>query len=168
VFHDFDVDRQHLTDERDEACAEVEQLRAVLRRIASGVGALTVAEQRLVADAVASGEEPNPARVLARYALADEYETHVTEPCPTVPVELAGRIVHLDAGVAPLVLALNRVPGVQTVWSCEGHPQSRIDPRAYVEVECEGVRFRIEVERERLAALTKLVERRGASSARGG
>lgn len=29
---------------------------------------------------------------------------------------------HIEPGIAPLCAALNRVPEVRTIWSCEGHP----------------------------------------------
>jgi hypothetical protein len=40
--------------------------------------------------------------------------------------------VDIDAGIAPLVEALNGVPGIVTTVSCEGHPESPHDKRAYV------------------------------------
>ena len=48
----------------------------------------------------------------------DDSVTHAWE---TVPVSV---IVDADRGIAPLVTALNKIPGVRTFASCEGHPHS--------------------------------------------
>jgi len=39
----------------------------------------------------------------------------------TVPVDV---VADVDRGIAPLVAALNKIPGVRTFASCEGHPHS--------------------------------------------
>jgi hypothetical protein len=160
-----DMDRLHLIDERDEARADNRLLRAALRRIGAGAGALTVEERLYASRLASSGETHDAARVIARFALAvngeateDADEDHLIEPCPTVALELNGHIEQIDAGIAPLVEVLNRVRGARTAWSCEGHPRS-VDPRAWVSLEYEGVGFDIYVERDRLADLTQLVER---------
>lgn len=56
----------------------------------------------------------------------------------TVPVSVT---VDVDRGIAPLVEAFNRVPGVRTFASCEGHPHSDIEKRGYVMlyIEPEGI-----------------------------
>ena len=47
----------------------------------------------------------------------------------TVPIRCW---VDVDAGIAPLVIALNELPGCRTFYSCSGHPDSEGDTRAYV------------------------------------
>ena len=49
---------------------------------------------------------------------ADDSVAHAWD---TVPVSV---IVDADRGIAPLVTALNKIPGVRTFASCEGHPHS--------------------------------------------
>lgn len=70
---------------------------------------------------------------------------HLVEPCPTVPVQIGEGTRDIDAGVAPLVERLNRVPGIRTVSSCEGHPLSPHDQRAYVAFMLGGVDVELRV-----------------------
>jgi hypothetical protein len=68
---------------------------------------------------------------------------HRVEPCPTVELHFDGQVEHVDAGIATLVDALNRLPGIRTVGSCEGHPWSPCDTRAYVGIAYYGVDIEI-------------------------
>lgn len=36
-----------------------------------------------------------------------------------VAIEIGGKMVEIDVGIAPLVATLNRLPGVATIWSCQ-------------------------------------------------
>lgn len=53
----------------------------------------------------------------------------------TIPVQVT---VDIDRGIAPLVQVLNRIPGVRTYASCEGHPSSPTNRRAYVTLSYRG------------------------------
>ena len=47
-------------------------------------------------------------------------------------VAVAVVIQGVDRGIAPLVEALSRIPGVQTIASCQGRPHSLYETRAHV------------------------------------
>jgi hypothetical protein len=121
------MDRQHLMDERDEGRDANRLLRDAPRRIAQGARVLTFEEQLHASLVAASDQETDPARVIARCGLRindgnadeDHEDDHLVVPCPTVALELSGRVVQIDVGIAPLVEALNGVPGLTTIWSCE-------------------------------------------------
>jgi hypothetical protein len=53
----------------------------------------------------------------------------VTHAWNTEPVAV---IVDVDQGIAPLIKAFNKIPGVRTFASCEGHPHSKEMTDAYV------------------------------------
>ncbi len=36
-----------------------------------------------------------------------------------VAIEIGGKMVEIDVGIAPLVATVNRLPGVATIWSCK-------------------------------------------------
>lgn len=55
-----------------------------------------------------------------------------------IEMSIGGELLCIDAGIAPLVEALNQLPGVRTLASCEGHPHSQYDRRAYVMFEWQG------------------------------
>jgi hypothetical protein len=164
-----EIDRLHLIDERDEARRDLRHARVALRRIASNDHALTAEEQRYAAIVGLSGETTDPAQLIARCAIAvtagneddtdaeASSEDHRVEPCPTVELELNGRVERIDAGIAPLVQAMNRLPGVRTRFSCEGHPRSNFERWAWVAFDYRGLRLEIVVEPHQAAALTELV-----------
>jgi hypothetical protein len=62
-------------------------------------------------------------------ALAGVMDESVEHSWNTVPVQVW---VDIDREVAPLVVALNRIPGLRTFASCQGHLGSKDDTRAYV------------------------------------
>jgi hypothetical protein len=164
-----EIDRVNLTDERDQARRDLRHLRTALRRIASGPHALTAEERKYSSIAVLSNDALDPAKVIALCALAitDDYaddgeevagsEDHRVEPCPTIELELDGRVERIDASIAPLVQALNRLGGLRTLFSCEGHPSSNFERRASVALEYGGVRIEILVEPNKISALSELV-----------
>lgn len=162
-----DIERMRLADERDEAQRDLQVAQAALRRIATGADTLTNDEQRCASTLGLPGDTTDPALVIARCALAitggedgpeePVHGPHRVEPCPTVPLELDGKVVSIDAGIAPLVLAMNKLPGVRTLWSCEGHPYSALERRPYVVFEYGGHRLEILVEADQLGSFSDLV-----------
>lgn len=48
-------------------------------------------------------------------------------------------LVDVDRLIAPLVIAFNAIPKVRTAFSCQGHPHSEFNKRAYVGLDYVGM-----------------------------
>ncbi len=177
--HFDEIDKLHLTDQRDEARHDLRRARASLRRIASNETALTAEELRYASIVGPPADAAVPVQLIAQCALAvtagNEVDTaeaemssedHRVEPCPTVDLEIEGRIEHIDAGIAPLVQAINRMPGVRTRFSCEGHPRSNFERRAWVAMDYHGITLEVLVEPGQINALAELLSTRTSGSPR--
>lgn len=76
----------------------------------------------------------------------------------TVAVEVRpGVVENIDKGIAPLVLALLRIPGVETFASCEGHPHSRVDARAYVMFAWRGLQLDVRLPPDQIELATSVL-----------
>ncbi len=65
-------------------------------------------------------------------SVAHAHDTTLVEVTPSV-------FANIDMGIAPLVRALNILPGVTTYASCQGHPHSPYETRAYVSFTWRGI-----------------------------
>jgi hypothetical protein len=53
---------------------------------------------------------------------------HPTDPAIPYPSSVVSETPYIEPGIAPLCDAINHIPGVHTLWSCEGHPRDGTRP----------------------------------------
>lgn len=87
--------------------------------------------------------------------MTDESLEHALK---AVEIRVGGETVLVDRDIAPLVEALNRLPGVCTLASCQGHASSEFDKRAYVMFDWQGATLWLSVYPDQLPQAVAFIE----------